>query len=115
MAKLTRGSVLKIIITGDAGFICSAVICQYINETDHEVINLDALAYAGNLESLAEVADDSRYHFERSDIRNIDDIQRIFDQYQPDAIMHLVAESHVVRSIICILGIRQLNKYSGVL
>lgn len=71
---IVEGSILKITVTGSARFICSAVICQYINETDHEVINLDALTFAGSLESLAEVADDSRYHFERADIRNIDDI-----------------------------------------
>jgi len=90
---------LKVIVTGGAGFIGSAVIRQYINETDHEVVNLDALTYAGNLESLSEVDGDSRYTFEQVDIRNIDALTRIFNQYQPDAIMHLAAESHVDRSI----------------
>jgi len=90
---------LKIIITGGAGFIGSAVIRQYINDTDHEVINLDALTYAGNLESLAGVEVNSRYHFEHADIRNISEIEKIFNQHQPDAIMHLAAESHVDRSI----------------
>ncbi|MDX2506284.1 MAG: dTDP-glucose 4,6-dehydratase [Gammaproteobacteria bacterium] len=90
---------LKVIVTGGAGFIGSAVIRQYINETDYEVINLDALTYAGNLESLYEVEDSPRYHFKLADIRNIDEIERAFIQYEPDAIMHLAAESHVDRSI----------------
>ena len=90
---------MKVIVTGGAGFIGSAVIRQYIKETDHEIINLDALTYAGNLESVSEVENSPRYHFEHADIRNINDIQRIFDQYQPDAVMHLAAESHVDRSI----------------
>ncbi len=90
---------MRIIITGGAGFIGSAVIRQYINDTEHEVINLDALTYAGNLESLTEVSGDSKYHFEQVDIQDRDAIQRVFDQYQPDAIMHLAAESHVDRSI----------------
>jgi len=90
---------VKIIVTGGAGFIGSAVIRQYINDTDHEVINLDALTYAGNLESLAEVSDHPRYHFEHANICDAEAMQRIFEQYQPDAIMHLAAESHVDRSI----------------
>jgi len=90
---------MKIIVTGGAGFIGSAVVRQYINDTDHEVINLDALTYAGNLESLAEVDSDPRYRFEHVDIRDIDEVVRVFEQHQPDAIMHLAAESHVDRSI----------------
>ena len=90
---------MRIIVTGGAGFIGSAVIRQYVNETDHEVINLDALTYAGNLESLADVESDPRYHFERVDIRNQHDVERVISKYQPDAIMHLAAESHVDRSI----------------
>ncbi len=90
---------MKIIVTGGAGFIGSAVIRQYIQDTDHEVVNLDALTYAGNLESLQSVAGSSRYLFEHVDIRNIDEVRRVFEQYQPDAIMHLAAESHVDRSI----------------
>ena len=90
---------MKIIVTGGAGFIGSAVIRQYINDTEHEVINLDALTYAGNLESLTEVSANPRYSFEQVDIRDRDEVQRVFDQYQPDAIMHLAAESHVDRSI----------------
>jgi len=90
---------LKIIITGGAGFIGSAVIRQYIQQTNHEIINLDALTYAGNLESLNTVSTDPRYHFEHVDIRDITAIKAVFDKYQPDAIMHLAAESHVDRSI----------------
>jgi len=90
---------LKILITGGAGFIGSTVIHQYIKFTQHEVINLDALTYAGNLESLAEVSDNVRYIFEQIDIRNRKELTRIFEQHQPDAVMHLAAESHVDRSI----------------
>lgn len=90
---------MKIIVTGGAGFIGSAVIRQYINETGFEVINLDALTYAGNLDSLCSVSNNPRYHFEHVDIRDIKSLERVFNQYQPDAIMHLAAESHVDRSI----------------
>ena len=90
---------MKVIVTGGAGFIGSAVIRQYINDTEHEVINLDALTYAGNLESLAEVDQNSRYTFEQVNICDINALERVFKQHQPDAIMHLAAESHVDRSI----------------
>ena len=90
---------MKVIVTGGAGFIGSAVIRQYINETDVEVINLDKLTYAGNLESLAMVASSPRYHFEQVDICDAREVKRVIEQYQPDAIMHLAAESHVDRSI----------------
>ena len=90
---------MKIIVTGGAGFIGSAVIRQYINDTNHEVINVDALTYAGNLESLADVDKNSRYAFEQVNICDIKELERVFTQHQPDAIMHLAAESHVDRSI----------------
>jgi dTDP-glucose 4,6-dehydratase len=90
---------MKIIVTGGAGFIGSAVIRQYLNDTAHEVINLDALTYAGNLESLADVDQSPRYSFEHVNICNINEVERVFKQHQPDAIMHLAAESHVDRSI----------------
>lgn len=90
---------MKVIVTGGAGFIGSAVIRNYINETNHEVINIDALTYAGNLESLIEVENNSRYNFEQVDIRDINEIDRVFQKYKPDMIMHLAAESHVDRSI----------------
>lgn len=90
---------MKIIVTGGAGFIGSAVIRHLIKNTDHQVINLDKLTYAGNLESLREVSDSPRYHFEQADICDREAIERIFTTHQPDAIMHLAAESHVDRSI----------------
>ncbi|MBT8348461.1 MAG: dTDP-glucose 4,6-dehydratase [Sulfurovum sp.] len=90
---------MKIIVTGGAGFIGSAVIRQYINDTEHEVINLDALTYAGNLESLSTIDQSSRYTFEHVDICDMKELERVFEQHQPDAIMHLAAESHVDRSI----------------
>jgi dTDP-glucose 4,6-dehydratase len=90
---------LNIIVTGGAGFIGSAVIRQYIAETEHTIINVDALTYAGNLESLKSVENHPRYHFEQVNICDKDGIKRVFDTYKPDAIMHLAAESHVDRSI----------------
>ena len=90
---------MKIIVTGGAGFIGSAVIRQYINDTENEIVNVDALTYAGNLESLAEVDQSSRYTFEHVDICDAGALERVFRQHQPDAIMHLAAESHVDRSI----------------
>ena len=89
----------KILITGGAGFIGSAVIRQLIAETAVTVINVDKLTYAGNLQSLASVADSPRYHFERVDICDAAEVARLFREHQPDAVMHLAAESHVDRSI----------------
>ncbi|WP_323754004.1 dTDP-glucose 4,6-dehydratase [Marinobacter sp.] len=90
---------MKLLVTGGAGFIGSAVIRHIIKNTSDEVVNLDKLTYAGNLESLAEVSDSDRYNFEQVDICNRTEIDRVLSQYQPDAIMHLAAESHVDRSI----------------
>ena len=90
---------MKILITGGAGFIGSALIRYLINHTKHAVINVDKLTYAGNLDSLADIENSSRYHFEQIDICNRDGIDRLLTHYQPDAIMHLAAESHVDRSI----------------
>ncbi len=89
----------KVIVTGGAGFIGSAVIRQLVNETDITVINVDALTYAGNFESLDSVSKHPRNHFEHADIRDRGAMERIFQEYQPDALMHLAAESHVDRSI----------------
>lgn len=90
---------MKIIVTGGAGFIGSAVIRHLIKNTDHSVINLDKLTYAGNLESLKEVSGSDRYVFEQADICDRQIIEAVFDKHKPDAIMHLAAESHVDRSI----------------
>jgi dTDP-glucose 4,6-dehydratase len=89
----------KILITGGAGFIGSALIRHLINNTSDEVVNLDKLTYAGNLQSLERVADNPRYHFERVDICDAEGLARVFRQHKPDAVMHLAAESHVDRSI----------------
>ena len=88
----------RIIVTGGAGFIGSALIRYLIRETDSEVMNLDKLTYAGNLESLREVADSPRYHFTRMDICD-PAVAGLFASFRPDTIMHLAAESHVDRSI----------------
>lgn len=89
----------KILITGGAGFIGSAVIRHLIAETDATIINVDKLTYAGNLMSLAQVADSPRYRFEQVDICDTAEVARLFRSYRPDAVMHLAAESHVDRSI----------------
>ena len=88
-----------IIVTGGAGFIGSAVVRHLINDTDHTVVNFDKLTYAGNLESLKEIDQSDRYHFEQVDICDGPEVKRVLDTYQPDIIMHLAAESHVDRSI----------------
>jgi dTDP-glucose 4,6-dehydratase len=90
---------MKLLITGGAGFIGSAVIRHIIQSTKDEVINLDKLTYAGNLENLNEVCENSRYTFECIDICNREELDRVLRHHQPDAIMHLAAESHVDRSI----------------
>ncbi|NVK74112.1 MAG: dTDP-glucose 4,6-dehydratase [Oceanospirillaceae bacterium] len=90
---------MKIFITGGAGFIGSSVIRQLINSTDFTVVNIDKLTYAGNLESLKTVEGNLNYHFEKVDICNSEEVRKLFQKYQPDAIMHLAAESHVDRSI----------------
>ena len=89
----------KIIVTGGAGFIGSALVRMIINNTEHDVLNIDKLTYAGHLESLKFVSDSDRYHFEQVDICDTEEIKRIFNEFRPDAIMHLAAESHVDRSI----------------
>ena len=90
---------LNFLITGGAGFIGSAVIRHIIENTDHSVVNVDKLTYAGNLESLASIENDPRYTFEQVDICDAAEIKRVLSKYQPDIIMHLAAESHVDRSI----------------
>ena len=90
---------MKILVTGGAGFIGSAVIRHIIENTRDSVVNLDKLTYAGNLESLLEVSNSERYAFEQVDICNRAELDRVFKEHQPDAVMHLAAESHVDRSI----------------
>ncbi len=90
---------MKILITGGAGFIGSAVVRHIIHNTENEVLNVDKLTYAGNLESLISVADNPRYQFSQTDICDRAALDKLFETFQPDAVMHLAAESHVDRSI----------------
>jgi len=90
---------VKILVTGGAGFIGSAVIRHIIKNTQDSVINVDKLTYAGNLESLIEVEHSNRYAFEQVDICDSEALTRIFVEHKPDAVMHFAAESHVDRSI----------------
>ena len=89
----------KILVTGGAGFIGSAVVRHIIENTPDSVVNVDKLTYAGNLESLESVENNSRYTFEQVDICDAKALARVFEQHKPDAVMHLAAESHVDRSI----------------
>ena len=89
---------MKILVTGGAGFIGSAVVRLAVAQ-GHRVVNLDTLTYAANLENVASVRDNPLYFFERADIRDRDCLDRIFSRHSPDAVMHLAAESHVDRSI----------------
>ncbi|BBP44313.1 dTDP-glucose 4,6-dehydratase [Thiosulfativibrio zosterae] len=96
---MTKPSNKKILVTGGAGFIGSAVVRHLINDTEHSVVNVDKLTYAGNLESLKTVSQNARYAFEQVDICDAAELKRVFNTHQPDIVMHLAAESHVDRSI----------------
>jgi dTDP-glucose 4,6-dehydratase len=89
---------MRIIVTGGAGFIGSAVVRHLIAQTDHKVLVVDKLTYAGNLASLSVVEGHPRYSFVRADICDRAAITEIFERFDPDAVMHLAAESHVERS-----------------
>lgn len=90
---------MKVLVTGGAGFIGSAVVRHIITNTQASVVNVDKLTYAGNLASLETVAGSSRYAFEQVDVCHRQELERVFNQHQPDVVMHLAAESHVDRSI----------------
>src|SRR3989338_10685808 len=90
---------MKILVTGGAGFIGSAVVRHIMQHTKDSIVNVDKLTYAGNINSLVDVSDSGRYVFEHADICDSATMAALFDKYQPDAVMHLAAESHVDRSI----------------
>ena len=90
---------MNILITGGAGFIGSAVIRHVIENTEHYILNVDKLTYAGNLESLISISNNERYQFSQTDICDRASLDQLFAEFQPDVVMHLAAESHVDRSI----------------
>ena len=90
---------MRVVVTGGSGFIGSAVVRRLLSEPNFEVVNIDSLTYAGNNETLADVAGNPRYVFERCDIRDFELVDWIFKKHCPDAVLHLAAESHVDRSI----------------
>ena len=90
---------MRILVTGGAGFIGSALVRHLVKNTEHQVLNLDKLSYAGVLESLDEIANDPRYRFVRGDICDAVLVRDLLHDFQPDVIAHLAAESHVDRSI----------------
>jgi dTDP-glucose 4,6-dehydratase len=100
---------MRVIVTGGAGFIGSAVCRHFILDLGHEVVVVDKLTYAGNLASLEPIASSNKYTFEKTDICDIEGIRAIFSKYRPDAVVHLAAESHVDRSIFAPNAFVQTN------
>ena len=100
---------MKILVTGGAGFIGSALVRYIINHTEDEVLNVDSLTYAGNLKNLDEVKLSKKYKFFNADVRNETKLQNIFDDFSPDAVVHLAAETHVDNSIWCPADFVQTN------
>src|SRR6476660_900899 len=90
---------MRVLVTGGAGFIGSAVCRHFILDLNYDVVVVDKMTYAGNLASLSPVAARSQYAFEKHDICDADALKKIFAKHQPDAVVHLAAESHVDRSI----------------
>jgi dTDP-glucose 4,6-dehydratase len=97
--RLILDTHMKILVTGGAGFIGSAVVRHIIQNTEHQVLNVDKLTYAGNLESLSSVSKNERYQFSKTNICDRIVLDQLFKEFQPDVVMHLAAESHVDRSI----------------
>ena len=95
----TTATTMKIIVTGGAGFIGCNLVRHLLCQSEHEVLNIDKLTYAGNLESLADLASHARYRFCQIDICDASAVRAAIEDFQPDALMHLAAESHVDRSI----------------
>jgi dTDP-glucose 4,6-dehydratase len=90
---------MKILVTGGAGFIGSCFVRLALQNSSLEIVNIDKLTYAGNLENLTAVADNARYRFQKADLCNLDGLRQIFEEAKPDAVVHFAAESHVDRSI----------------